>query len=296
MYKESPLLKRYRNGNYTVRIYEDGTKERFTPEDEFKPEFPESIDLKITDRCDLLCPMCHESSSPDGEEGDLSLHFLYSLPEGMELAIGGGNPLSHPGLVDFLKEEKRRGVIANLTINETHLLLHAPFVSSLIEQGLIHGLGISLNRFDERTFDFASSHPNCIFHMILGLVKPGDLNRIPQGYKALFLGYKQVGRGKEYYQEGIEENIRAFEKSFLSFKDRFEVIAFDNLALRQLNMKKHLPPRLFEKYFMGEDGQMTMYVDLVKKEFAVSSTSSIRYPLLDDIRSMFKFLQKEENR
>ena len=39
---------------------------------------------------------------------------------------------------------------------------------------------------------------------------------------------------------------------------------------------------------MGDDGQNTMYVDLVEREFAVSSTSSIRYPLMESIEDMFE--------
>ena len=47
------LIGEYINGNYTVKIYEDGTKIRETKEDEFISSFPESIDLKITNRCNM---------------------------------------------------------------------------------------------------------------------------------------------------------------------------------------------------------------------------------------------------
>ena len=39
---------------------------------------------------------------------------------------------------------------------------------------------------------------------------------------------------------------------------------------------------------MGNDGQYTMFIDLVNKEFAVSSTWSDRYPIMDNIVDMFK--------
>ena len=42
------LLSEYINGNYKVKIYSDGTKVRYSNEDEFHPIFPESINLKIT--------------------------------------------------------------------------------------------------------------------------------------------------------------------------------------------------------------------------------------------------------
>ncbi len=40
---------------------------------------------------------------------------------------------------------------------------------------------------------------------------------------------------------------------------------------------------------MGDEGQFTMYIDAVKKEFAVNSITEEkrRFPLTDDIRTMF---------
>ena len=97
------LLQKYENGNYTVFLYTDGTKEKITQEECFKAEFPDSIDLKISNYCDANCPMCHENSGTHGLHADLNASFLSSLPAGIELAIGGGNPLSHPDLIPFLK-------------------------------------------------------------------------------------------------------------------------------------------------------------------------------------------------
>lgn len=50
------LLGQYQNGNYNVSIYDDGTKIRETNEDIFISSFPECIDLKITNKCEMLCP------------------------------------------------------------------------------------------------------------------------------------------------------------------------------------------------------------------------------------------------
>ena len=38
---------------------------------------------------------------------------------------------------------------------------------------------------------------------------------------------------------------------------------------------------------MGDDGQFTMYIDAVKREFAKSSTSTERWPITGDIAEMF---------
>ena len=39
---------------------------------------------------------------------------------------------------------------------------------------------------------------------------------------------------------------------------------------------------------MGDDGTATMYVDMVKGEYAKSSTSTERYPIEDNIIPMFE--------
>ena len=70
----SNVLNTYKNGNYIVRIYEDGSKVRLTLDDDFNASFPESIDIKITNYCDNNCPMCHENSSINGK------HAVFDYP------------------------------------------------------------------------------------------------------------------------------------------------------------------------------------------------------------------------
>ena len=97
------LLSKYRNGNYNVAIFDDGTKIRYNNLDCLVPEFVESIDMKISNYCPFLCPMCYEKSSPDGEYGKILHHpFIKTLHSGTELALGGGAVTYHPDLIPFL--------------------------------------------------------------------------------------------------------------------------------------------------------------------------------------------------
>ena len=285
------LLYQYQNGNCHVRLFSDGTKDRFTLDDEFHPVFPESIDLKITDYCDASCPMCHENSSVNGIHANLTAPFLSALHEGTELALGGGNPLSHPELEPFLTRLKEQGIVANLTINERHLLSHKALVQSLLDRNLIYGLGVSICLYQEETFSFLANYPNAVCHFVLGITDMADLCRVPQGLKALFLGYKRFGRGASYYSDAVEARIKDVRDNFKKLLPHFSHIAFDNLALTQLEVQKHLPKHIYDRFFMGEDGRFTMYVDLVKSEYAISSTSKERYPLKEDIITMFASLQ-----
>ena len=286
------ILSHYHNGNYTVILYSDGTKVKRTRAKEFIAMFPDSMDLKITDYCDMNCPMCHEKSSVSGKAGNLNEEFLATLKKGTELAIGGGNPLSHPDLVPFLIRMKEQGVICNLTVNEAHLLKCQSLIEDLISQKLIYGLGVSIKAYNPHSVEFAKNYENTVLHVINGIFT--DYDKISgQGLKILILGYKRFGKGKDYYSEAIEKEMQKTKDLLPSLVDKFDCISFDNLALEQLDVKSIIPNEEYEKIYMGDDGEATMYVDLVKREFAKSSTSVDRYVLEKDIKTMFSKIRPQ---
>ena len=65
---------------------------------------------------------------------------------------------------------------------------------------------------------------------------------------------------------------------------RIKCISFDNLAIEQLQPQRLVSQDKWDELFQGEDGTSTMYVDAVKKEFAISSTCMNRHPMTDDIK------------
>ena len=77
----------------------------------------------------------------------------------------------------------------------------------------------------------------------------------------------------------------------------FDVVSFDNLAIKQLNPQRIMSKETWDEMYMGDDGldgEMTsasMYVDMVKREFARNSCAVDRYPIMDDIKDMFNFLR-----
>lgn len=286
------LLHEYRNGNYNVRIFSDGTKELFTEDDDFHAEFPDSIDLKITNACDLGCPMCHESSVPNGKHADLSPDtFLDALHPGTELAIGGGNPLFHPDLIPFLRRMKEQGVVANMTINERHLHSMRDKVDEILREKLIYGLGISLSVYADETFEFAKSYPHSVLHAIAGVADLDELlKRGDTALKLLVLGYKRHGRGEDFFDESIQNKITDFASALPMIFKKYGVVSFDNLALDQLDVKSKVPPQVFEESFMGADGGGNLYVDLVRREFSISSSSDDRYPMLPTAERMLDFI------
>ena len=62
----------YLNGNYVVHWKGHVQEKRaLRVGEELISEFPDSIDLKITNKCPWACPYCHESSTPNGKSFDL---------------------------------------------------------------------------------------------------------------------------------------------------------------------------------------------------------------------------------
>ena len=67
----------------------------------------------------------------------------------------------------------------------------------------------------------------------------------------------------------------------------FDCVSFDNLAIEQLNPKRLMSDDEWQKFYLGNDGFASMYIDAVNEEFAKSSVSTERYPVEDDIKTMF---------
>ena len=298
------ILNKYKNGNCEVTIYEDGTKVREYPDDETpNPYFPETIDLKITNLCELNCPMCHEMSTINGNHSnpDWIIDKLKDLPNGVELAIGGGNPLAHPNLLDLLTTKKQ---IFNLTVNAHHLDLKPLRVA--LKNKLIYGLGISVphdrNIVQKNIFAHLSTYhyKHAVIHLIAGIHTPELIgmicNTLGAKTKFLILGYKQIGRGAKFYNTAVESCISEWKNAIGNLIKKHH-ICFDNLALEQLNVKQHISKADWDSFYMGDDGTFSMYIDAVKQEFAVSSTSAIKFSCEDlSITEMFDFVKKQKNK
>lgn len=291
---------RYTNGNYNVIILEDGTKIRVNNLDYFNPSFPESMDIKITNRCDMGCKFCYEDSQLHGAEADLdNIPFLDSIHPYTELAIGGGNPISHPNIVPFLKKLKSKNIIANITVNQYHLWKNTELIEKLINNKLIYGLGISLTDVNKYLIEFINKYPNCVLHVINGIVTLEQLNNLADNNaKILILGYKELRRGVSYMSKELK-NIKQNQKDLYGvlpeLPKHFKAVSFDNLAIEQLNPKRIMTEKEWQRFYMGDDGNFTMYIDLVNKKFAKSSLSNIRYDITNNIIDMFNTVRSENN-
>jgi len=297
MKMDTNILSSYKNGNYDVLILQDGTKIRQTLSETFQPDFPESLDVKITNYCDLNCQFCHENSSINGKHCDMDFlievlsEYKPYVRHGIELAIGGGNPLSHPDLIYFLKKMNLMGFICNMTVNSHHsnnYILH-----KIIEDNLIYGLGISYNNESNAII---KNYPHTVSHLILGVHSFDDIINAYKLYnKILILGYKHVGRGRQFFNNKIKNNIKYISDNLWKILHSIDdgIISFDNLAIEQLFLKKYFSESAWSEFYMGNDGNFTLYVDAVNKTISRSSTEKNNYEYLSDI-SIIKYFRKQQ--
>lgn len=272
-------IAQYKNGNTFVTIMSDGTKIR---EYENVPEIihPESIDVKITDYCDMGCAYCHESSTTKGMHADLNklCEVISGLPAGIELAIGGGNPLSHPQLIELLNVLKQRGIIANLTVNQGHLKTYQDLLTYLIKDNLIKGLGISItnNNFNH-ILPLIKISDNIVYHLIAGVNKVEIIDKLMQlgDCKILVLGYKLFGFGIGYHNSQVDGELKRWYRKVPQYFEKC-TLSFDNLAIEQLKIKRLFTKEGWDSFYMGDDFCFTMYIDAVKQQYAPTSRSENR--------------------
>lgn len=298
------LIGKYQNGNYDVSIFSDGTKIRYTDDDDFVPDFAECYDVKITDKCLQGCKWCYEGCKKTGKHADLlgnaNQNFLNSLHPYTEVAING-NDLDHPQLEGFLNLLKLKRVIVNITVNQNQFLKNFDKLKFFQENLLVRGIGVSFLEASDELVEKIGQLNSVVLHTINGILSKEDIDWLKnKGLKILILGYKNLKRGSKYLEEN-QDRVRAnqmyLKTALPSLTNSFSVISFDNLSLEQLDVKRMLSDEEWNEMYMGDDGMFTFYVDLVKGEYAKSSLDKKRYKMDGKTcDEMFQHIRKETSK
>lgn len=267
------LLAKYKNGNYTVRLYDDGTKIRNNSLDNFKPDFAESIDVNITEKCNGTCEYCYLCCTEKGKHGDLSNPIFNTAHAGTEIAINA-NDMTHPGLENFLIKMKNKKVVVNITINQKHLKDNIKKLKDYQNKQLIWGIGISLTNSKDSIL-WENELKNTVIHVIDGCLSKEDLeNLADHNLNLLILGFKHKGRGIDYYNNHkteINKNIKYLDEHIMEYTKRFNGVGFDTIASSNLHIKDKVGPEKWALHHMGEEGEFTFFFDLVNSKYSISS-------------------------
>jgi hypothetical protein len=87
-------------------------------------KYPEFYDVKITGHCEGQCPWCYMDSNNDNDHYDNICQkvrdYFGSMSENerpYQVAIGGGEPTTHPDFINLLKTFSSLGIEPNYTTN-----------------------------------------------------------------------------------------------------------------------------------------------------------------------------------
>jgi hypothetical protein len=294
-FSSAPTLASYRNGGYQVAIHADGTKVRTEVDASLPPVLPEQMDLKITGWCDAGCAWCHEKSTTKGQHGDLdkTLRLLSALPPGTEVAIGGGDPLSHPDFERFVRALRAQGIVPSVTVNGRHFERHRDVLERLTREGQLFGVGISYSK-EHGIPDWDYEH--MVLHLIAGVDAPSVLDEAKKPLKVLLLGYKRFGRGAKLFEvrtKEVQDTLAAWYRELFVVAQNHHV-SFDNLAIEQLKPERLFKdPAAYQRQYMGPEGQFSMYIDAETETFALSSYSPERFEW-SNMQDMFALVRQCE--
>jgi hypothetical protein len=131
-----------------------------------------------------------------------------------------------------------------------------------------------------------------VIHTINGILSPSDYEILKDNnLKVLILGYKHLRRGNDYYALNhihVQQLQAWLYNNLKEMLNHFEVVSFDNLAIEQLDVKRLLSDEDWNEFYMGDDGTMTFYIDMVEGTFGKNSLATERYPIMDNIDDMFQ--------
>jgi len=107
------------NGSDKIRL-SFNKPEGFEPT---KSQYPELVDLKITDYCDIGCNWCYQDSTKKGQHAPLDqikkIVDVLSNMGVLEIALGGGETTEHPDFKEIIAYIKERNIIPNFTTQST---------------------------------------------------------------------------------------------------------------------------------------------------------------------------------
>ena len=258
-----------KDANYKA-IYLNGKTMRLTL-DPKKPitnlKYPEFLDIKITNFCEGNCPYCYMDAL-DTNPHDLNIvqkikdYFGNLTPnqKPFQVALGGGEPTSHPHFIEILKTFADLDIVPNYTTNGMHITQELLEATKKYSEGVAVSTHPHLESYwKSATQDFSDAGIKTMLHIIIS-----DKTSIDEFFKIfhewkdrvayfVLLPHMEQGRGKhidiphKYLLDNIDDPTQiAFGANFFEllkpYQDKF------NLSLYE--------PEIMSKFLSLPDNKM----------------------------------------
>lgn len=268
------------SGHLTLFDKSSGKKIRILPEGVGAPlcsAAPELVDIKITDYCPVGCTYCYQGSTKKGAHAntDLIERFAYGLGRMgvFEVAIGGGDPTTHPDFARILKTFHDVGVVPNFSTQLWDWLDKPEIVAAV--KSYCGAVALSTQNPDlaNKWIDTCGKigiKPH--IHYVLGLSPLSNLEKMlksrSNGHLVL-LAFKAMGRAEgrspvDYtgWQDVVRNNAGSRMVGWTVAVDSFLVN-----EVRDGFSREEVPSHLFE----ASDGKFSFYWDAVEGTYAAHS-------------------------
>lgn len=279
---------------YTTFRKDNGEKVRFTFDDKdiTKAYAPELVDLKITDYCTKGCKFCYQKSTPRGKHADFK--YITQIAEVLsklnvfEVAIGGGEPTSHPQFARILQTFDRNGIIPNFStatydwvldkekveVVKNHVGGFAYSVSPIVENRRIIDTEVSKNIAEAvNIFEKFGLKEKMSLQIIPDMFSEWgfrDILRSASRFKLplTLLGYKSIGRAEKFGRP-FKTNWMELREDFVkNNRDAFCKIGIDTVLAKEYEEQLRDYPRWL---YSIKEGDFNMYIDAVNKIAGPSS-------------------------
>lgn len=263
-----------------------------------KAATPELVDVKITDYCAFGCKFCYQGSTLAGRAA--SIEDIESVAEDLaalkvfEVAIGGGEPTTHPEFAQVLRAFRKRGVVPNFTTKSLSWL-SGPDKAAILS--LVGGVAFSVENVtqaravvaaleehvlseDDKITTFSLS--NALRGFTLQVVEfVPTLDELIEIFRfaakakigVTVLGYKTTGFGKAYPRNAYDWLPMILDPKtsgyYLDWRERPTPLNVDTLIAKRLLDQGY--PQVDERFLIGDEGKFSMYIDVVEKRCAPSS-------------------------
>lgn len=286
------------NDDFIIQDRYNGNKLRFSfdvnSDDTTKSKFPELVDLKITSFCNYGCNFCYMSSTEEGKHGDLNdlKRIIDMLHESncMEIAIGGGEPTSHPNFVEILRYINSKNILVGFTTKNWNLYQHKDFKYILkytnsiafscqtpVEIEKVLKIQEEAKIIIQNNRDFFSSDETCYptkfyIQTILELSSLEHLEKIfkvcqEKYFPLTLLGYKHFGFGEKYKAKNLDISDEWID---LVKKHKNLQVGIDSVIVKKWK-EKLIEKGVDKRMLIGEEGKFSCFIDGVEKKISKSS-------------------------
>jgi hypothetical protein len=278
------VIARKDKGYWAVFNQSNGTKIRFTLNgshpDYIKSTTPELVDVKITDYCETGCSFCYQGSSTKGKHATLDnmSHIIKTLGDAniFEVAIGGGEPTTHPDFIQILEQFRKQDIIPNFTTRNIEYVRKNS--KQLDELGANYAVSISNSEDILNTTKDAPQYYKFNFQYVMGSSSIHDFYDIITHMQGLsnaritLLDFKPVGRGESFDPNYYNNWLIGLTLKLAGDKIKDIEIGIDTGLARKYE-KELLHIGIDEKLFETKEGCFSMYIDAVNMTMAKDSYS-----------------------